>query len=188
MDSTLELIQTKLALRDQRRKKPRKKRNSKTRKQFIQDLMTRAAGQPIKKFDKRIEFCRRILQLLLLAYHRPLKSETIYALVYKIYKFRNNLLAISSACDDVEISYDQFIAFCFWHINKFPMKIKDVMNWIVNESFITLRKYESSGPEMWDDVMCYALADSRGKKLMRLVEVKQDVPKEGGLKKLISGL
>ena len=89
------------------------------------------------------------------------------------------------ALDTSEIPQDRFIAFCFWHMNKFPIKIGLAVNWIIDEAFLQLRKYESTGNEIWIDVMNYVMQEDRGKRLMRLVEVRQDEPQEGGLKKLL---
>ena len=152
--------------------------NNKLRKEYVYNLMCRCIGKPINKTYHSIELSRRIVQLLLLCYKRPLKSPSIRSILRSCFNYRSEINNLRLSLEEINLNQDKFILFCFWSLNKYPMKLNLALLWVIKEALITLRKYETAQNDLWDIVFKFSNSSERGIKLSRIVKIKENLKKD----------
>lgn len=168
-------IRSKLA---QERKLDKIEKEKNLKKKFVKNLLLRVLSKPTKTNPQVIEFAKKIIQLILLVYRTQPTNSTLKSFLGTCFKKRQTLVDVIIILRKLEISQEKFILFCFWYINKYPMKIWQVLSWIINKAIFDLRKYETAEREFWDDIYNFTCSIKRGKKLMRLIKDKPKVKKD----------
>lgn len=141
---------------------------------FIKNLLLRSLSKPAKPYNSQIEIFRRIIQLLLLVYKRPLQSATIDVLIKKCYCMRFYIPEFKKQLKSKDINIEQYIVFCYWYLNQHSLKIYRVMVWIVKYGILDYSKSLAANPNIISQAYEFIRSNERGNRLLRLIIMQEN--------------
>lgn len=144
------------------------------RNSFINNLKLRSASRPTKRYSKVVELSRRVVQLTLLLYKRPLQSNSINSLLNICWKKKSAIYELCGFLERRGFEQDRFIIFCYWYLNQFPAKFYKAIPWVIHQGILYASKYEANEPDIWKTVYDFANNSERGRRLVKLVRCERD--------------